>query len=438
MRDIVSDGSKRPVKSEPKPEKKEKSEGFNIRITRPGKKSDSRVESYFKKGSVERKNARAKFRRRAFYLIPAIVALAIAFIYMNSFAKALVVITPRQEFINVDLNIRASASSAILRDIPLEFVSFEDERELNQAVKSIKTIEARAKGVVVIYNNFSTAAQLLVKGTRLEAPNGNIYRLENNVNVPGAKAADGKMTPQGVEVAVSADQPGETYNIGLTDFNIPGFKGSPRYGKFYGRSKTEITGGFTGSAPIVTEEDLSDLAQKAKAELIQGFKERVKRDLPSGFFLPENAYDLKMEIAESRPKLGERAERISVKYIGKLSGLALEQQSISRFLAENYLKSENADVIRVVNLENLPFEVLEKNMNEKTIAFRIRGRAHFVWKVDEAALKKDLIGKKGERRDVFKSYGGIERAEIKFSPSFWKIFPSDLNRVEVQQIIREG
>jgi len=77
--------------------------------------------------------------------------------------------------------------------------------------------------------------------------------LSSAIDISSLFIENGKTVPGSIEVTVYADEPLSKYNIGLTDFTVPGFKGAPQFETFYARSKTPMTGGFTGMEPVVEE-----------------------------------------------------------------------------------------------------------------------------------------------------------------------------------------
>lgn len=79
---------------------------------------------------------------------------------------------------------------------------------------------------------------------------------------------NGKLTPSSIEVDVTADQPGDAYNIGpATGWKIPGFEGTPKYEGFYAESKMAMTGGSSGERFVATPGDLTSAKQKIEQSL---------------------------------------------------------------------------------------------------------------------------------------------------------------------------
>jgi hypothetical protein len=139
-----------------------------------------------------------------------------------------------------------------------------------------KEVTSNASGTIVIYNNFDSNSQRLVAGTRFKTPEGLIYKLDAAITVPGKKGS----TPGSIQAKVTAEKPGSSYNIGLTDFTIPGFEGDPRHDAFYARSKTPMAGGASGTVPIVDDEAKATAIENLKTALISTLKERANKELP--------------------------------------------------------------------------------------------------------------------------------------------------------------
>ena len=129
--------------------------------------------------------------------------------------------------------------------VTIRGVTFLEKRNITQAYPASgkKYAEKKATGEVVIYNNFSSSPQTLVATTRLVSSDGKIYRLNNSITVPGAEAPGGKITPSSIRASISADKPGEAYNLSPgVKFRIPGFEGSPKYDGFYAELNEPLGG----------------------------------------------------------------------------------------------------------------------------------------------------------------------------------------------------
>ena len=113
-----------------------------------------------------------------------------------------------QDNANLDTNAKKEVSLISIKklqekSIPLSLVGeVTSENEV--------TIKTEASGKIVVYNNYSTAGQKLIKDTRFETPNGLIFRIKDAVTVPGKKTVGGETVPGSLEVTVYADKEGDS------------------------------------------------------------------------------------------------------------------------------------------------------------------------------------------------------------------------------------
>ncbi len=125
---------------------------------------------------------------------------------------------------------------------------------INLAVKLLPTLMSsgqeefvarlgKASGIVIFFNGFSSAPQKLVASTRIQSPEGLIFRIKKDIIIPGSEIIRDKIVPGQVEAEVVADEQGSKYNIGLAEFQVPGFRGTPRFDSIYARSLAPFTGG---------------------------------------------------------------------------------------------------------------------------------------------------------------------------------------------------
>ncbi|MEK7084963.1 MAG: hypothetical protein AAB904_00375 [Patescibacteria group bacterium] len=411
------------------------SPGIPIRVIKKAEPKSAPEPLFRQREIVAAKSSHSGSYTGFFWFFGALAAVAAAFFLLNVFGYVDVVITPKTQKVEVSLPIRASAAGG--RDVGLEIIRAEERMMVTEPITQTRTLEQKATGQVVIYNAYSRAPQVLVQGTRLEAPGGRIYRTGQAVTVPGAKMEGTKIIPQGVEVSVSADKPGKEYNLGLSDFTIPGFKGTPQYQKFYARSKTEMKGGIAGTFTAVTEEDVDRAIYKAKTPLADALKKKIESDLPAGVFLPQNSSRITYTASRVEPPLLSEAREAAVEVLAVFEGLGLNQKDLEETIASSYLSLSPDEPVAISNLSELMFEKVHEDFTSKVANFRVTGAAHFVWQFDEAALKDDLIASE-DRALVFEKYPAVERAEVRFKPAWWRIFPKDPDRVKIRRITAEG
>lgn len=374
-----------------------------------------------------------------FKIILSFVLLAIlifgGIIILNKFSSIVVEITPRQEFIDVDAVFSASVEPQ-KDELPLEVMQLKQQEEGTAVSTGIKQVSRKASGRVMIYNAYTSQPQSLVAGTRLETPDGKIYRLDKSIIIPGAKIEEGKITPSEIEVTVYADKPGAEYNIGLTDFIIPGFKDPTKRERIYGRSKTEMTGGFVGDVPVVTENDINNLDSSLKSKIQDYLLKNAVNPRPEELLFYNNAKQIIFDKEATMPKVGEETSQVYIKESAALLGFLLGKNSINQALAEKYFDRETAQQIEVINAADLDFEL--KKFTATSIVFNLKGKAHFIWKIDEAGLKADLIKESKNPNGIFPKYSAIEKAKIVFKPGWWHHIPKDPSKIAIQRVLKEN
>lgn len=154
---------------------------------------------------------------------------------------------------------------------PVTYKSFVKNTEQTISIPNPKTVsvQKKATGEVVLYNNLTTSSYDLVKTTRLETVNGSVYRLLSDVTIPGKKTVNGKDVPGSVTVKVEADKPGDIYNArpGL-ELRLPGLiKGTGTYLNIYGKTANQFTGGDTGQTIDTSSSDIKNVVEQTKKDL---------------------------------------------------------------------------------------------------------------------------------------------------------------------------
>ncbi|MSR71697.1 MAG: hypothetical protein EXS50_03530 [Candidatus Taylorbacteria bacterium] len=64
-----------------------------------------------------------------------------------------------------------------------------------------------------------------------------IYKIDSAVIVPGYSTKAGEIVAGSTTTTVTAEKAGTDYNIPLSDFTIPGFKGDPKFTNIFARNE---------------------------------------------------------------------------------------------------------------------------------------------------------------------------------------------------------
>ncbi len=368
------------------------------------------------------------------------LAIALFFIFafvfvLKSFSWVTLMVTPRQDFINLDTSLEAYVGPiSDKQNIYFELMEVSEEGEKLAKSTGLKDLERKASGQIIVYNAYSSAPQTLVRRTRFSTPDGKIYRIDNQVVVPGAKIVNGGIVPSSIEVTVYADKYGEEYNIGLSDFNIPGFKGDARYEKFYARSSTDMKGGFVGTLNVVTGDNISSTREELRAEIKDALIKKTEMSIPNGFLYYKDLTMLDFVSSGDNPNAGDEVENFTLKEKGVMKAFLIREADLSDTLVSKYIEDDAP--VRILNLEDLAVTLTERNKDNNKIIFNVNGKGHFIWNINEVNLKKDFLERGKNKAELFFKNYPIEKAEITFHPSWWRISPKDDSRIKYEEILK--
>lgn len=358
-----------------------------------------------------------------------IIAIVLGKIVLSNFSSVTIRITPKEEFLDIDSQLKANRGTGA-SNLPFEIMQIEHEESQALTATGSSKEGQKAKGQILIYNTTSSD-QRLVSQTRFETPDGKIYRIQEPVNVPGNGS---------LEVTVYADKPGPEYNIGLVDFTIPGFKGTSKYEKIYGRSKTEMAGGATGTISLVSEDDINNARNALKQKIENYLRENISKQIPDGYLFYPGALKIDFSDSADNPQVGDAVSSPAGQFIfkekGEAVGFLLKKDNLSKILALNYVQGQG-DNINLINPEKLEFLLLSTNPDNTEITFNLKGKGNFVWDVDTDSLIRELMSVQGKNYTaVFSNYPNIEKAEIIFKPSWWRSMPKNQKRVHLEIIYK--
>lgn len=373
------------------------------------------------------------------WAIAALSVVVLLFAIVSLFVGATVKVTPQtQEVLFNSAIILGASREAIPVNAAAVYEIMTLSKENGKEVTATKETQAeiKASGTIVIYNNHSTESQRLVKNTRFETSGGFVYRIAESVVVPGKAVKDGKSVAGSAEAIVYADEPGEKYNIGLSDFTIPGFKGTPQYGNFYARSKTPIVGGFVGKIKEVEPSVLSQTKEEIQATLISELLTEAKNQIPKDYILYDGGVFYSFEDLSQGAGSATSAE---IRQKGILYAVIFKRSELINYLASSMVPEFGSEA-DFLGLENLTLSIKEKDNADpqkmSEFKFIFEGNGVFVALFDTEKLKVDLSGReRSGTKEVFSAYTGIAEAKITVMPFWRNMLPEDPERIKVEIIL---
>jgi hypothetical protein len=243
---------------------------------------------------------------------------------------------------------------------PVTYTALTKNIEKSITVSKPKTIsvQKKATGEVVLYNNFSTSPYELIATTRLETANGSVYRLLSDTKIPGKKTVNGKDTPGSITVKVEADLPGDIYNArpGI-ELRIPGLiKGTGKYVNIYGKTANQFKGGETGQALDTSSDQITAAINTLKAEVEGEMIREFNQSNPELFILSDS-----IQVSHAIGAMSDKDGSSQIKIPLTIKAIGLQKSELSSAIDAHLLTKR----VKVGNstYENIKFTVSKTDDN---------------------------------------------------------------------------
>jgi len=393
--------------------------------------------SFFAKIGNQFKNLFLWFKLGNWYLIVTLliitIALILAFIILPS---ADITLYLRKDIVKFDVQAEVSKTAINIDystlEIPGQVIEVEDN--ISEDFPTTKEIEVndRAKGVITVYNEYSSANQGLIATTRFETPDGKIFRTAKSIIVPGAIIEEGKMKPGVIDVEVFADEPGEAYNIMPTKFTIPGFKGTPKFTAFYGISKDSMKGGKIGKAKVVSNDDISTATKKLKDDLKNKILESLKQKIPAGFILIDNSANLEINEPVFDAVVNDRVDNFKGTISVKATAMLFKEEDFNKLIDKAIEMKISTNQMIYDDNKKISYKPGILNIKTGKLPIDINIELGLIKKFDINQLKESLLKRDQEGlKQFFSLYPEIERAEVDFWPFWVKKVPRNINKINI-------
>jgi len=361
-----------------------------------------------------------------------VVGLLFALSFLFEYAH--VAITPKSEAVVLDAadTFTGTKDGDTANSIVYTVMAVSDTESLKLPATDQKLLSEKATGKVMLYNTHSTSVYTLVKGTRLETPDKKIYRINEAAKIPGYTKNGTEIIPGSIEVTVTADVAGDAGNHDMTDFTVPGLAGTAQATKIYGRSKTDISGGVSGTMYTVEQSTADAALGMLKEKLKTSLLSKTRVQVPDGYIFFEGAIVFSSNDTVAAPYSKE--DEVPIELSGTLTAYVFEEDSLTRAIAQKFVSQYDGEAAHIPELSNFvltPTAPLSPT-TESQISFSLSGTGSVVWDIDTAGIKDLLVAKKKASFDeILSGMSSIEKAEVTIKP-FWKgTFPKDAKRINV-------
>jgi len=287
----------------------------------------------------------------------------------------------------------------------------------------------KAQGTITIFNTYSTASQDLVATTRFVTPDGKIFRITQDVTVPGAKSANGTLTPSSINVPIIADQGGTSYNIGpVAHLSIPGFQGSPKFNGFYGAITASTTGGFVGKHAVPTAADIASAKTKTTQVLQSSLQGGFSGTYPNNFKILDGATSI--QVAKLTVNTTTDANgNFSVFGEATLSAIGFDESALKTYLLS---LAQNQEQNSVFNALDLSYTNVKSNFAKGQVTFSLSAQGMLEPAFSADAFTTSILGKSiSDARTTIATLPNLADGKISVWPFWLWSIPSSAGKVHV-------
>lgn len=367
--------------------------------------------------------------------------ILIALLAYFGLSKAEIEIWPETQTLNfeekVSANLRAEekniASWVENKFVPVKMI--EEEKNISQQIFSSGKVlkEVKAKGLIRVYNAYSTSSQVLVARTRFISSEGKLFRSLSRITVPGAEYEKGKLQPRYIEAEVEAAEPGDDYNIGPSTFSIPGFAGTEKYTAFYGKSFESMTGGFRGEISQVTQKDLDGAKEVLMQKALEEARDSLEMKLDSDFIFLDDALKMEMAEADSLVKAGTETESFIFQIKAKIRALLFRKSDLEKLAKEILSSRAPQDMILQEESFDLKYSLEKVDFDSKEITLKIDFSGKVYENINISTFREVLGGKSlKETQLIFEEQANISKFKVKLWPFWVQKVPQNINKIEIK------
>lgn len=353
--------------------------------------------------------------------------------------RSKIYISPITEKVSIDLKIRGDTDAVTPEDggdadgrvVPTQI--FERTLRVSKTALSSGEKEAREKatGSIKVYNSYSSSPQTLVQTTRFVSESGKVFRTIATIVVPGAEVVDGEIVPSATTVSVIAQDAGREYNIGPSTFSIPGFKGTPKYLAFYGKSEKSMEGGEIGKVKIISEDDYKNLEKQVVSELSSQSSTALEALLPEGFLIPRSAQHTSQIEINSSGKIGDSAAELTITGNVLTKAFAVREGDIKKLLTDDFAARFPGMRLKEGE-EEIVHQAIDSRFEKGILEMKVSLSQNASALVDRQKIIDGVRGKtETEVRSFLSGFASIRESRVTFWPFWVSKIPDDPNKIEI-------
>ncbi|HQK63817.1 MAG TPA: hypothetical protein PLF16_01555 [Candidatus Staskawiczbacteria bacterium] len=414
---------------------------YDIKPPKVAKKTE-RTSSARKKATISvakpapavRRKEGVKFPWKVFVSVGGLaVILGAGFLYFK-LQSATVEIWPSVENLAYSEIITADkAANAINLDglvIPAKYIETEKTATKEFAATGSGSDGGKASGQVTIYNTASSSLSLKV-GTRLLSDSGKYFTINSKVTVPGGS----KSKPGSVKVGVAAFEGGDAYNIGPSNFSVPGLNGTNSYYSTYAVSTEAMKGGYTGEIKKVTQANIDDANDELVKELSDAAFGDLKDQLGSEYIVLDDAVSYDEDGGAADKKVGETVNSFKYTITVKASAVAFKKSDLDRICKDYIISKMGTDKTILDSSFASDYSFDDADVADGNVSISVNFSSGVYKTINKNSMALSLMGKSADEITEAVNANLADssaRVNVKFWPFWVKTAPQSQKAIKIE------
>ncbi len=356
-----------------------------------------------------------------------VVLVAILALTFLPTGKVTLLVNAKKTSLNFNFILDAASSSSDINAQTLAAQKLEITKDSSFEITATgkKEVGTKATGTIALKNCDDVSTHSLPAGSGLTS-GGKTFVTAQAVSIPAGSAGGGVVNcSSAIDVQITATAPGESYNLGASNFALTGF--SSLY-----KATGQTSGGTTKTITILSAEDITiakkqaeeqsksaadELAKKAGSEL-QLFKSTIQADF----------VEFKTSVAQDA-----EADKVSVNSKIKYTGFAAKTADVNKlFDGQIQIDLKGNKEVYENGSQNGTYTTTKQFSPEK-LQLNVKTSAYYGDPIDKPAIAKQVAGKaKKDVSDIVKQSGDqITGSQVEVNPDLLPNMPVMSGRITI-------
>jgi len=371
-----------------------------------------------------------KLNKRIWWIaggIAVIIGLIIAGIFIPT-GKVTVLANAKKTNLNFNFILDASATSSDPSAQTLAAQKLESTKDVSFDITATgkKEVGTKATGTISVRNCDDVTTHSLPAGSGVTG-GGKSFVTAQAVTIPAGSAGGGVVNCSSpIDVQITATGPGESFNVGPTNFALTGF--SALY-----KATGQTSGGTSKTITVLSAEDVANARKQVEQQGASAKDDLTKKAGDDMMLFNETVQADIVQFSTSVQQDNE-ADKVAVTAKARYSGFAAKNDDINK-LFEQQIQDELKGNKQIYQngAEDGKYSIV-KQFNAQKVQLNVKTSAFYGDPIDSNQIAKDVAGKpKKEVSDIVKKQGEqVTGATVETWPEFMPNMPLLAGKIKVE------